>query len=125
MEIELDLDPGTHANSDSPTDSAFIPTTFFPDSVDGVAWEQVSYPQPTEVIEWYSEDPLSVFEDGAVIQARLTVEEDAGPGELDVSGQLRIQVCDAEYCYPPERLQVTVAVTVIEEPSAGGVFPDR
>ena len=115
MAIELALDPGTHANSDSPTDSAFIPTTFFPDSVDGIVWEQVSYPQPTEVIEWYSEDPLSVFEDGAVIQARLTVEKDAGPGELDVSGQLRIQVCDAEYCYPPERLPVTVAVTVIDE----------
>ena len=119
MEIELDLDPGTHANSDSPTDSAYIPTTFFPDSVDGVVWEQVSYPQPTEVIEWYSEDPLSVFEDGAVIQARLTVEEDTGPGVLDVSGQLRIQVCDADYCYPPERLPVTVAVTVIDEEVLG------
>ena len=119
MEIELDLDPGTHANSDSPTDPAFIPTTFFPDSVDGVVWEQVSYPQPTEVIEWYSEDPLLVFEDGAVIQARLTVDDDAGPGELDVSGQLRIQVCDADYCYPPERLPVTVAVTVIHEEVPG------
>ncbi|MCY3821281.1 MAG: redoxin domain-containing protein [Gammaproteobacteria bacterium] len=119
MEIELDLDPGTHANSDWPTDPAFIPTTFFPDSVDGVVWEQVSYPQPTKVIEWYSEDPLSVFEDGAVIQARLTVEEDAGPGELDVSGQLRIQVCDADYCYPPERLPVTVALTVIDGEVAG------
>ena len=113
MKIELDLVPGTHANSDSPTDSALIPTTFFPDSIDGVLWEQVIYPRPTEVIEWYSQDPLPVFEDGAVIQARLTVAEDAGPGELDVSGQLRIQVCDADYCYPPERVPVTVAITVI------------
>ena len=114
MEIELDLVPGTHANSDSPTDSALIPTTFFPDSVDGVRWEQVIYPRPTEVVEWYSEDPLPVFEDGAVIQARLVVHEDAGPGELDVSGQLRIQVCDADYCYPPERVAVAVAITVID-----------
>ncbi len=114
MKIELDLVPGTHANSDSPADSALIPTTFFPDSVDGVLWEQVIYPRPTEVIEWYSVDPLPVFEDGAVIQARLTVEEDAGPGELDVSGQLRIQVCDADYCYPPERVPVTAAITVID-----------
>ena len=113
MKIELDLVPGTHANSDSPTDSALIPTTFFPDSIDGVLWEQVIYPRPTEVIEWYSQDPLPVFEDGAVILARLTVEKDAGPGELDVSGQLRIQVCDADYCYPPERVPVTVAITVI------------
>ena len=113
LKIELDLVPGAHANSDLPKDSAFIPTTFFPDSVDGVVWEQVSYPQPTEVIEWYSEDPLSVFEDGAVIEARLTLQEDASPGELDVTGRLRIQVCDAEYCYPPERLPVAVAVTVI------------
>ena len=114
MNLELDLVPGTHANSDSPRDSALIPTTFFPDSVEGVVWEQVIYPQPTEVIEWYSVDPLPVFEDGAVIQARLTVEEDAGPGELDVSGQLRIQVCDAEFCYPPERVPVTAAITVID-----------
>ena len=114
MKIELDLVPGTHANSDSPKESWLIPTTFFPDSVDGVLWEQVIYPQPTEVIEWYSEDPLPVFEDGAVIQARLTVDEDAGPGELDLSGQLRIQVCDADYCYPPERLAVAVAITVTD-----------
>ena len=80
--IELDLIPGTHANSDSPADSALIPTTFFPDPVDGVLWKQVIYPQPTEVIEWYSLDPLPVFEDGAVIQARLTVEQDAVPGKL-------------------------------------------
>ena len=113
VKIELDLVPGAHANSDLPKDSAFIPTTFFPDSVDGVVWQQVSYPQPTEVIEWYSEDPLSVFEDGAVIEARLSVEEGVGPGEIDVTGRLRIQVCDAEYCYPPERLPVAVAVTVI------------
>ena len=113
MKIELELVPGTHANSDSPVDSALIPTTFFPDSVEGVLWEQVIYPRPTEVIEWYSVDPLPVFKDGAVIQARLTVEEDAVPGELDVSGQLRIQVCDADYCYPPERVPVTAAITVI------------
>ena len=119
LNIELDLLPGTHANSDSPTDPALIPTTFFPDSVDGVAWENVSYPQPTEVIEWYSVDPLPVFEDGAVIRARLTVQEDTGPGELDLSGQLRIQVCDAESCYPPERVPITVAVTVIDEQVPG------
>ncbi len=95
-------------------DSALIPTTFFPDSTDGVVWEQVIYPQPTEVIEWYSVDPLPVFQDGAVIQARLTVEEYAGPGALDLSGQLRIQVCDADYCYPPERVPVTAAITVIQ-----------
>ncbi|MXZ29142.1 MAG: redoxin domain-containing protein [Gammaproteobacteria bacterium] len=113
MKIELELVPGTHANSDSPRDSALIPTTFFPDSVEGVVWEQVIYPRPTEVIEWYSVDPLPVFEDGAVIQARLSVDEDAVPGKLDVSGQLRIQVCDADYCYPPERVPVTAAITVI------------
>ena len=112
MKIELDLLPGTHANSDSPMDSALIPTTFFPDSVDGVLWEKVIYPRPTEVIEWYSADPLPVFEDGAVIEARLTVKEDAVPGKLEVSGQLRIQVCDADYCYPPERVPVTAAITV-------------
>ena len=112
MNIELELVPGTHANSDSPKDSALIPTTFFPDPIEGVQWEKVIYPRPTEVIEWYSVDPLPVFEDGAVIQARLTIDKEAVPGELDVTGQLRIQVCDADFCYPPERVPVTAAITV-------------
>ena len=112
MNIELKLVPGTHANSDSPRDSALIPTTFFPDPIEDVQWEQVIYPRPTEVIEWYSVDPLPVFEDGAVIQARLTIEAEAVPGKLDVTGQLRIQVCDADFCYPPERVPVTAAITV-------------
>ena len=115
LEIELDLVAGTHANSDSPADSALIPTTFFPDTVDGLRWEKVVYPRPTEVIEWYSEDPLPVFEDGAVIQARLAVAEDAVPGERNLSGHLRIQVCDADYCYPPERLPVTAALTIKQD----------
>ena len=119
LSVELDLVPGTHANSDSPTDPALIPTTFFPDSVGGVVWEQVNYPQPTEVVEWYAVDPLPVFEDGAVIRARLTVEEGTGPGQLDVSGRLRIQVCDADHCYPPQRVPVAVAVNVIGEDIPG------
>ena len=50
-----------------------------------------------------------------MIRARLTVEEDAGAGELDLSGKLRIQVCDADSCYPPEQVPIAVAVTVIGE----------
>ena len=52
----------------------------------------------------YSVDPLPVFEDGAMIRVRLTVEEDARRAELDLSGQLRIQVCDADSWYPPQRV---------------------
>ena len=115
MKIRLGLVPGSHANSDLPADPALIPTTFFPNSAEGVLWEQVIYPPPTEVIEWYSQDPLPVFENGAVIQARLTIDKDTRPGELDLSGQLRIQVCDADLCYPPERVPVTAAVTVLDQ----------
>jgi len=80
-----------------------------------LSWGQPRYPQPTKVTEWYSQDPLSVFEDGAVITVRLTVEKSATSGQLAVEGSLRIQVCDSEKCYPVRRVPVTVSLSVVKE----------
>lgn len=112
MSVTLNLIPGNHANSNRPQDPELVPTTLFPAEAKDVSWGRVRYPKPTEVIEWYSIDPLSVFENGAVIQALFTVSEDTEPGELELGGTLRVQVCDDEMCYPPERLSTSVTVKV-------------
>ena len=114
LSLTLELVPGAHANSNRPADPQLVPTTFIPAASKQVRMGRARYPQPTQVIEWYSVDPLSVFASGAVIQVPFTIAEEAPAGETTIGGSLRVQVCDAEMCYPTEKLPVEVRVTVLE-----------
>ena len=115
LNIKLKLAPEGHANSNHVADPNLIPTVFLPTSQTGLSWGLPNYPRPTEVTEWYSQDPLSVFEDGAEIKVPLTIEKSATPGQLIVEGSLRIQVCDSEKCYPVRRVPVKVSLLVGKE----------
>jgi thiol-disulfide isomerase/thioredoxin len=115
LNIKLNLAPGAHANSNQVDDPNLIPTVFLPKSQAGLNWGQPKYPQPTQVTEWYSSDPLSVFEDGAEIKVPLTIEDSATPGQLIVEGSLRVQVCDSEKCYPVRRVPVNASLLVGKE----------
>lgn len=112
LKIKLKLAPGAHANSNQVADPNLIPTVFLPKAQTGLSWGQPKYPEPSKVTEWYSTDPLSVFEDGAIITVPLTVEKTATPGQLTIEGSLRIQVCDSEKCYPSRRVPVKVSLSV-------------
>ena len=112
MSVKLLLIPDNHANSNRPKDPELIPTTFTPEKSDFISWNRVKYPKPTEVIEWYSVEPLSVFGNGAVIQVPFEISEDAPPGEMVLSGKLLVQVCDDEMCYPKKTIKTSVTVVV-------------
>ena len=114
LSLELDLEPEAHANSNRVANPELIPTTFFPTPSEGIEWGRARYPKPTHVIEWYSVDPMPVFQDGAVIRVPVTVSEDAESGPLELEGKLKIQICDSEACYPPKRVPVQASLTVME-----------
>jgi len=111
LKLTLKLAAEAHVNSDAPKDPNLIPTIFMPRPTAGIIWGQPQYPEPSEVMEWYSVDPLIVFEDGAVITVPLTIEP-AAAGSLELSGVLVAQACDHEQCYPAKRLTITVSLTL-------------
>ncbi|MGH9936697.1 MAG: TlpA family protein disulfide reductase, partial [Blastocatellia bacterium] len=111
LKLRMKIAGDAHVNSNAPKDPNLIPTTFTPRPTAGVVWGKPQYPEPTEVTEWYSVDPLAVFTDGAVITVPLTIEP-AATGTLELSGTLTAQACDHEQCYPAKRLAVTVPLTI-------------
>ncbi|MGH9767988.1 MAG: TlpA family protein disulfide reductase [Blastocatellia bacterium] len=111
LKLTMKIAGDAHVNSNAPKDPNLIPTMFTPRPTAGVVWGQPQYPEPTEVTEWYSVDPLVVFTDGAVITVPLTIEPTA-TGTLELSGTLLAQACDHEQCYPARRLAVTVPLTI-------------
>jgi thiol-disulfide isomerase/thioredoxin len=115
LNLKMNLATGAHANSNQTADPNLIPTVFLPKPQTGFIWGQPEYPKTTEVIEWYSTEPLSVFEIGAVIVVPLTIVKTAMPGQLAVEGSLRIQICDSEKCYPVRRIPISASLSVVKE----------
>lgn len=118
LSLKLELPAGTHANSYTPVDPDLIPTAFYPKAQTGIFWGQPQYPEPTKVVEWYADEPLSVFQDGAVITASVTIGESVLPGRITLEGSLHIQVCDRKKCYPPRQLPVRATFEVVNERTA-------
>lgn len=111
LKLTMKIAGDAHVNSNAPKDPNLIPTIFTPRPAAGIVWGRPQYPEPVEVTEWYSVDPLVVFTDGAVITVPLTIEP-AASGKLELSGTLTAQACDHEQCYPPRRLPIAVPLTI-------------
>ncbi len=90
LRVNLDFNPGWHANSDRPLNEDLIPT-----SLTGVGLSNVRYPQAKMVQLGFQQEPLSVIEGEVAITA-----QSAGAQAAD----LTIQICNDALCLPPERV---------------------
>jgi thiol-disulfide isomerase/thioredoxin len=115
LQLTLELADDAHVNSNAPRDPNLIPTLFTPQPTAGIVWGTPQYPAPTEVNEWYAKDPLPVYQNGAVIAVPFTVAARAS-GTLTLGGTLLAQTCDHEQCYPPRKVQISVALKLGEQP---------
>src|SRR5262245_61620258 len=111
LKLTLELPDDTHVNSNAPRDSNLIPTVFTPQATAGIVWGKPRYPVPTEVTEWYADDPLPVYQNGAVIEVPFTIEATA-TGTLTIGGTLRAQACDHEQCYPPRKIPIRLTLSL-------------
>lgn len=118
LKLKLEIAEESHVNSNTPRDPNLIPTVFTPQPAAGIVWGKPQYPVPTEVSEWYSNDPLPVYQNGAVIEVPFTIEKTV-PGSLTIGGTLLAQACDHEQCYPARKVQVSVAL----QPAGGSAPP--
>lgn len=114
LKIRLRFADGAHANSNAPTDPYLIPTSFTPKKSETIEWRSIEYPKPTEAIASYSPTPLEVFEDGAEIKVEVKISETFKEDTIKIEGSLRIQVCDDQQCYPPQRIPVSTDVKIIK-----------
>lgn len=110
LKIKLKLRDGAHANSNLPDDPYLIATIFTPEKTEGIVWNSIKYPQPTKVVETYSVNPLSVFEDGAEISIQATIGSEISGEQMKIGGTLRVQACDSEQCYPPKNIPLKIVL---------------
>lgn len=114
LKISLPSVPaGLHTNSNKPRDPNLIPIELTVEPPAGVTVSEIVFPEPTDLKQAGSDQPLSVFERDFTIGVVLDVARDAKPGEIVVPATLKYQACDEKQCYFPVRLKTGWTLRVV------------
>jgi hypothetical protein len=107
----VELQPGYHVNSDTPSEEYLIPLklTWTPATLEPAG---TVYPKPSMEKYAFSEKPLSVFTGSFTLVTNFKVAAAAqrGPGVL--LGKLRYQACNQNACFPPKTVEVRLPYEV-------------
>ena len=110
--LPLQLRPGYHLNSNTPSDAYLIPLklTWNPGPLEA---EGVFYPKPQLEKYSFSDKPLSVFSGTFVLVTRFKVPADAIAGPTAMIGKLRYQACNDTMCLTPKTIDVGLQVNIV------------
>jgi thiol:disulfide interchange protein len=114
LEISLpSVPPGLHTNSNKPRDPNLIPIELTFDAPAGVTVAELVFPEPVDLKQAGSDQPLSVFEHDFSIGVVFDVAPNLAPGDITVPATLRYQACDDRQCYFPVRLKTAWTLRVV------------
>ena len=110
--LPLQLRPGYHTNSNTPSDPYLIglKLTWNPGPLESTG---ITYPKPSMEKYAFSEKPLSVFSGNFDLTTKFKVPSTAIPGPSAVTGKLRYQACNDSMCLPPKTIDVTLQVDIV------------
>ncbi len=111
--LNLQLRPGFHVNSNTPSDDYLIPLkiTWAAGPLEAV---EIAYPKPKLEKYSFSEKPISVFSGDFAVVTKFKVPASAQAGTLAVSGKLRYQACNDTMCFPPKTIEVSQVVEIVK-----------
>ena len=111
LAVEITVDRGWHVNSDNPGDEFSLPTEVAFRLPEGWLPPVVSFPDGESIEFEFSDTPIEVWENRAVILANLVVPESAA-GDHRLRVAVTAQACNNTQCLPPEEVRAGVDVTV-------------
>ena len=110
--VVLDIFPGYHAQSRTPSQDFYIKFDAKLDANPAVTFGDVIYPQGHD--ETYPDlGKLNVYVGRIVIKVPVQVKPDAPPGPVKITGTLKYQICDDKVCFPPESSKFAIETKVV------------
>ncbi len=114
LAVIADIDSTWHINSNKPNEDFLIPSEITIESNDGFNLKKVVYPKANELKLGFSDKPLSVWEEEAVIGGLVEVPVNLKPGDYSFVVTLNYQACNNQTCLPPTLVQDTVQLKVVD-----------
>lgn len=124
--LKFRVQSGYHINSNHPNSELLIPTRLRLNPPTDVGVGRVTYPAGKDIsLSFAPDEKLNVFSGEFKVDAVVSAVRGATPGHYAIHGELAYQACDDRACYPPKKLPVTIAVTVIKSRIAGSTNQTR
>ncbi len=113
------ISAGWHVNAHEPSEEYLIPTAIALDSVAGVTIEKIIYPPAVTRTFAFSETPLAVYEEQAVIGLQLRVADNFSGERLTLAGAITYQACNDMSCLPPAqaRFSGNIPMAGLDQPA--------
>lgn len=112
-ELKITILPPYHVNSNPPSEKNFIPLEISFENAEGITVGKPVYPKgEMKKFAFNPDEPLSVYEGETVVKLPLKADKSAAAGQRILRGKLGFQPCDDEVCYPPQKIDVTLPVTI-------------
>jgi thiol:disulfide interchange protein DsbD len=110
--VVLDIKPGYHAQSRTPSKDFYIKFDAKLDENPALTYGEVVYPKGEEKV-YPALGELNVYEGRTVVFVPIEVKADAPPGPTKITGRLRYQICDDSVCFPPENKKFEIETKVV------------
>jgi thiol:disulfide interchange protein DsbD len=119
LAVEVTVHPGLHVQSRTPLDDNYVrfDLAFKAKDQTGATVGPVEYPAGEE--KHYPQlGDLSIYEGTIVLRVPITVNEDAKPGTVRITGRLTYQACNDSACFQPEHplVELTAQVVPADQP---------
>ena len=108
-QLNVQLKPGLHANTNTPNDELLIPLKLTIDK-GGFDVVKVDYPAGKNEKYSFSDQPLNVYSGAFQIAVTLKAQPGTAAGLAMAGGKLRYQACSETMCFPPKTVDVRIAV---------------
>lgn len=108
----VEIEPGWHVNSHTPSFEWLIPTELRLELPEGWPAAGVEYPPHVMRTFAFEDEPLAVYDGEVVILANLTIPESVAQDQVRIRGVLAYQACDDKQCLPPTTARADVALPI-------------
>ena len=113
ISVVVDIDNGYHINSNRPAEDFLIPTALKLERLAGITTTRIVYPKAKVQKFEFSEKPMSVYDDKAVIKFTARATPAAAAGAHTLKAKLTVQACDDRQCLRPQTLSLDIPIEVV------------
>ena len=111
--LRVKLNEGFHVHSNKPLDEYLIATVLTFEPAEGIALQEIAYPEPVLIKAGGFDEPIAVYEHDFAIGATFALDASVAVGEHKVKGSLRYQACDDKACFQPMNHPVELRINVV------------
>jgi hypothetical protein len=115
VELKMVIDKSYHTYANPPTDATAKPTELSLDASKSGNVKLLTVDYPDGKLKQLSStglEPVAIYEDEAVLKAKIEVPKNAPAGEIEAVFVVDYQVCTDQFCLAPARERVSVKLRI-------------